>query len=219
MTCQLKHVNIQGMWKGDELMGVKGAMEHRMLQNGMKFISVTSSLTMGSAHDEWLRWLEYIPREQKEKYDRLKLMGNSLTKEEKRWLNQIELEARVASYIRSTKKLTYEQAYELKKYMDKASIDRLIARKLTDEEYALGEKIARNLIEEFSEYDLEDLYHEVMKDYDDLDMVQTFAFREFGKVAIKRSCERKAKIYAEQIRQNDAMRARSIIEAGKRIVR
>ncbi len=66
---------------------------------------------------------------------------------------------------------------------------------------------------------LEDLYHEVMKDYDDLDMVQAFAFREFGKIAINRSCERNAKIYAEQIRDNDAMRARSIIEAGKRIVR
>ncbi|MBQ6404499.1 MAG: hypothetical protein IJJ63_00465 [Bacilli bacterium] len=207
------------MWKGDELMGAREAMEHRMLQNGMKFISVTSSLTMGSAHDEWLRWLEYIPREQKEKYDRLKLKGNSLTKGEKRWLNQIELEARVASYIRSTEKLTYEQAYELKKYMDKASIDRLIARKLTNEEYALGQKIAYNIIEEFGEYDLEDLYHEVMEYYDDLDMVQTFAFREFGKVAINRSCERKAKMLAKQIRDNDAMRARSIIEAGKRIVR
>ena len=206
------------IWNGDELMGGKEAMEHSMLQRGVKFISLTSALTMGSAQDEWLRWLEYIPREQQEKYDRLKLKGNSLNKEEKRWLNQIELEARVASYIRSTKTLTYDQAYELKKYMDKASIDRLIARKLTNEEYELGQKIAYNIIEEFSEYDLEDLYHEVMKDYDDLDMVQAFAFREFGKIAIKRSRERKAKIYAKQIRYNDAMRARSIIEAGKRIV-
>lgn len=200
-------------------MGDKEAMEHRMLQKGVKFIGLTSALTMGSAHDEWLRWLEYIPREQKEKYDKLKLKGNSLNKEEKRWLNKIELEARVASYIRSTEKLTYEQAYELKKYMDKASIDSLIARKLTNKEYELGQKIAYNIIEEFGEYDLEDLYHEVMEDYDDLDMVQAFAFREFGKIAIKRSHERKAKIYGKQIRDNDAMRARSIIEAGKRIVR
>ena len=183
-------------------MGDKEAMEHRMLQKGTKSISLISALTMGSAHDEWLRWLEYIPREQKEKYDRLKLKGNSLNKEEKRWLNQIELEARVASYIRSTEKLTYEQAYELKKYMDKASIDRLIARKLTDEEYALGEKIARNLINGLDEYDLEELYHEVMEDYDELDMVQTFAFREFGKIAIKRSCERNGRILAKKIREN-----------------
>lgn len=96
------------IWNGAELIGDKEAMEHKMLQKGVKFISLTSALTMGSAHDEWLRWLEYIPREQKEKYDRLKLKGNSLNKKEKRWLNQIELEARVASYIRSTEKLTYE---------------------------------------------------------------------------------------------------------------
>lgn len=207
------------MWKGDELMGDKEAMEHRMLQKGTKLISLTSALTMGSAHDEWLRWLEYIPREQKEEYDRLKLKGNSLNKEEKRWLNQIELEARVASYIRSTEKLTYEQANELKKYMDKASIDSLIARKLTNKEYELGQKIAYNIIEEFSEYDLDDLYHKVMEDYDDLDMVQAFAFREFGKIAIKMSCERNGRIFAKKIRDNDAMRARTIIEAGKRVVR
>ena len=49
------------IWNGDELMGAKEAMEHRMLQNGVKFISCASALTMGSAEDEWLRWLEYIP--------------------------------------------------------------------------------------------------------------------------------------------------------------
>lgn len=78
-------------------------------------------------------------------------------------------------------------SYELKKYMDKASIDKLIARKLTNKEYELGQKIAYNIIEEFSEYALDDLYHEVMEGYDDLDMVQAFAFRGFGKIAIKRS--------------------------------
>ena len=51
------------MWNGDELMGYREAMEHSMLQRGVKYISLTSALTMGSAHDEWLRWLEYIPRE------------------------------------------------------------------------------------------------------------------------------------------------------------
>ena len=75
------------MLKGDELMEAKEAMEHSMLKKGVKFISLTSALTMGSAHDEWFRWLEYIPREQKEKYDRLKLKGDSLNKGEKRWLN------------------------------------------------------------------------------------------------------------------------------------
>ena len=56
------------IWNGDELMGDKEAMEHRMLQKGTKSISLISALTMGSAHDEWLRWLEYIPK------DRLKLL-------------------------------------------------------------------------------------------------------------------------------------------------
>ncbi len=190
------------MWKGDELMGARSATERRMIKKGVPYISFKTALAMGSAIPEWLRWLEYIPSEQKEKYDKLVLEKNKLTKGEKSWLDQIDLESRIASYIRSDKKLTYHQAYELKKYMDSASIDSLIVRKLTDAEYELGQWIAWNLIEGLSEYDLEDLYHEAAKDYDELDMVQSFALREFGKVAIERSTERNSRFFAQKIREN-----------------
>ena len=200
-------------------MGAKEAMEAMMLQKGVKIFSGSYALTtIGPIDDELLRWLEYIPREEKERYDRLKLKENSLNKGEKRWLNQIELEARIASYIRTPGKLAYNQAYEFKEYMDNVSIDKLIARKLTDEEYELGQKIAQDLIENLNEWELRDLYHEIIDYYDEFDMVEAFAFREFGKVAIQNSSRSRGRIYAKKIRDNDTMRARSIIEAGKRVV-
>ncbi len=199
-------------------MGQKEAMERRMLQHGVKIINTSSSLTYGLADTEWERWLKYVPEEQKEKYNRLNFMPkNELTPADKRWLNKIDLESRVATYL-SKKNLNYEEASELKKYMDNASMEGLIARKLTDEEYKLGKKIASNLIKELNVHELEDLYHEALDYYDELDMVPSFAIREIAKVVVKRSTERNNKIYAQKIRENEAMRQRSYINASNRTV-
>lgn len=185
-------------------------------RGGMKPISVVSVCSANIAKEEWYRWLDYIPVKQEEKQQRLASQPwSKLTKKEKEWLEQVELEARIAHYLCTSKKLTPEQSDELTDYWENASIERLVNRKLTDEEYSKGKEIAKNLIETLNEKELKKLFYDSVSCYKTLDIQKSFVLREIGKVVKSREQKKDIELIDGLVNANDAMRGRTMIYAEK----
>ena len=183
---------------------------------GMKPIKIISVCSVNIAKDEWCRWLDYIPDKQEEKQQRLSSKPwSKLTKKEKEWLEQVELEARISYYLSTSKKLTPEQSDELTDYWEVASIDQLVNRKLTDEEYSKGKEIAKNLIETLNEKELKKLFYDSVACYKKLDIQKSFVLREIGKVVKSREEKKDIELFEGLVSSNDAMRGRTMIYAEK----
>ena len=185
-------------------------------KGGMKPIKIISVCSVNIAKDEWCRWLDYIPDKQEEKQQRLSSKPwSKLTKKEKEWLEQIELEARISYQLSTSKKLTPEQSDELTDYWEVASIDQLVNRKLTDEEYSKGKEIAKNLIETLNEKELKKLFNDSVACYKKLDIQKSFVLREIGKVVKSREEKKDIELFEGLVSSNDAMRGRTMIYAEK----
>ncbi|MBO4245332.1 MAG: hypothetical protein J5892_01175 [Bacilli bacterium] len=177
---------------------------------GVLAIPISDSVHPLKATEEWCRWLNYLSKSDDAKFNELSNKTDFLlTKNDSKWLEQVKLERRIATKLRPKKELTKEEIKEINAYFEKASIEELIKRKLTKEEYKSGLIAAKDFLANHTESEARDWCALKINNYKSLTMVESFILREIQKHLYFLSFKKFDDEVRYQLTANRAMRNRS----------
>ena len=160
--------------------------------------------------EEWSRWLRYLSPSDQEKYDSLNLSDQEdLTIKEQEWLNQINLEKRVALLLSAKKKLNKEEVITINNYMANASIAELIKKRFPSDEYEACNKEAQALIDSSSLEELDAWCESRLQSYKELSMHDAMVLRIVRRHVVFEDNKKDADCLKAQLTRNMVMRNRS----------
>lgn len=181
-------------------------------REGVTMISI-SPLGPSFSEIEWKKWLNYMPKFEQERIDYLKnKRANELTNNEIEELKEYKKELKMAflSHKYGKEKLDKQDTLEYIDYVSQNTLNNLIKRKLTKEEYEEAKEKANKIIEKVSFENLIKYIKEQKKKFAELSMVDTFILREVSREANFESMINMEKELSFLIRQNENMRRRSL---------
>ena len=154
---------------------------------------------------EWIKWLSYIPKFQKERMQYL----NSKAVEE---LTLEEIDELFKIY--GTNKITKKEYMEVYNFMERESIDELMLSKLSKQEL----KYAKEQIQYFSKISNEELRKKVKieqkeENYQNLPMVDSYILHIISRIDNTRNTAKLNNDIKRELEKNDIMLRRSIYYA------
>lgn len=166
---------------------------------------------------EWIKWLSYVPEFQKARIQELNSKRvEEMTLEELDELRAYKSQIRVLGLFKiyGTNKISKDEYMEVYDFMVNQSIDELMLSKLSFEEL----RYAKDQIQYFSQIPSEELRKKVNEEqkadnYENLSMVDSYILHIISRVNFARSMSKLNREIETQLRENDAMRKRSLYYA------
>ncbi len=166
---------------------------------------------------EWIKWLSHVPEFQKVRIQELNSKRvEEMTLEEKDELRAYKSQIRVLGLFKiyGTGEISKDEYMEVYDFMVNQSIDELMLSKLSSEEL----RYAKDQIQYFSEIPSEELREKVNEEqktdnYEHLSMVDSYILHIISRVNFARSMAKLNSEIEAQLRENDAMRQRSLYYA------
>ena len=161
---------------------------------------------------EWLKWLSYTPNPTILKIENIKAKKVSeLTDDDFEWLSKYNRNKMFAKLFKvyGTGECSPKDYVKVYNFMCKESIEKLMLEKLTAEELQQAkQEIIR--LSNISLANLRVIIKENKKKYEQLSMIDAYVLHMISKSALKEGLVNLDKEIDCQIKQNDAMRARSL---------
>lgn len=166
---------------------------------------------------EWIKWLSYVPEFQKARIQELNFKKvEEMTLEELDEIRAYKSQIRVLGLFKiyGTSEISKDEYMEVYNFMVNQSIDELMLSKLSSEEL----RYAKDQIQYFSQIPSEELRKKVNEEqkadnYENLSMVDSYILHIISRVNFARSIAKLNKEIGTQLRENDAMRQRSLYYA------
>lgn len=166
---------------------------------------------------EWIKWLSYVPEFQKARIQELSCKTvDEVTLEELDEIRAYKSQIRMLGLFKiyGTSEISKGEYMEVYDFMVKQSIDELMLSKLSSEEL----RYAKDQIQYFSQIPSEELRKRVKEEqkadnYENLSMVDSYILHIISRVDYARSMTELNRKIEAQLRENDAMRQRSIYYA------
>ena len=182
-------------------------------------IKIIHGEVVGNANPyiEWIKWLSYIPKFQEVRLQEVSSKKvEELTGEEIDELNTYKRQNRILKLFKlyGTKEISKDEYMEVYNFMVNQSIDELMLSKLTIEEL----RYAKSQIQYFSEIASEELRKKVNEErkadnYENLSMVDSYILHVISKISFAKSIIELDRKIEAQVRENAAMRERSLYYA------
>lgn len=172
---------------------------------------------------EWIKWLSYVPEFQKSRIQELNSKRvEEMTLEELDELRAYKSQIRMLGLFKiyGTKEISKDEYMEFYDFMLNQSIDELMLSKLSSEEL----RYAKDQIQYFSQIPSEELRKKVNEEqkvdnYENLSMVDSYILHIISRVNFVRSMSKFNRKIEAQLRENDAMRKRSLYYAANPYVK
>ena len=172
---------------------------------------------------EWIKWLSYVPEFQKSRIQELNSKRvEEMTLEELDELRAYKSQIRMLGLFKiyGTKEISKDEYMEVYDFMLNQSIDELMLSKLSSEEL----RYAKDQIQYFSQIPSEELRKKVNEEqkvdnYENLSMVDSYILHIISRVNFVRSMSKFNRKIEAQLRENDAMRKRSLYYAANPYVK
>lgn len=166
---------------------------------------------------EWIKWLSYVPEFQKERIDELSSKTiDEVTLEDLDELRAYKSQIRMLELFKvyGTSEISKEEYMEVCDFMENQSINKLMLSKLSSEEL----EYAKDQIQHFSQVPNEELSKKVSmekkeENYDKLSMADSYVLHIISRVDFTRSLKRLSEEISCQIKENNAMRQKSLYYA------
>ncbi len=166
---------------------------------------------------EWIKWLSYVPEFQKVRIQKLNSKRvEKMTLEELDELRTYKSQIRMLELFKiyGTNEISKDEYMEVYDFMVNQSIDELMLSKLSLEEL----RYAKDQIQHFSKISNEELRKKVNEEqkadnYENLSMVDSYILHIISRVNFARSMSRLNREIESQLRENAAMRQRSLYYA------
>lgn len=166
---------------------------------------------------EWIKWLSYVPEFQKARIQELNSKKvEEMTLEELDELRAYKSQLRMLGLFKiyGTSEISKDKYMEVYDFMVNQSIDELMLSKLSSEEL----RYAKDQIQYFSQIPSEELRKKVNEEqkadnYEILSMVDSYILHIISRVNFARSMAKLNREIEAHLRENDAMRQRSLYYA------
>lgn len=199
---------------------VKSTINYQMAKNGVKIIHI-GPLGPNYSEKEWMKWLDYIPKFQKERMEYLSEKPmTELTDSEIEELRSLRKELKIRDIAKNyeNNKTSIEDRLEYIEYTTQENLDSIIHKKLTTEEYKNGVVRIKKIIDTLSYEELKQYCESTKNNFDNLSMIDLFVLREVNRVFLVKADEKSRKQLSYQLERNEIMRHQSMIEASKHII-
>ena len=188
-------------------------MANMMASNGVKIIcgEIIGNI---EPYIEWIKWLSYLPEFQRVRIQELNSkIVEELTLEDLDEIRAYKSQIRMLDLFKiyGTSEISKKEYIEIYDFMVNQSIDELMLNKLTSEEL----RYAKDQIQYFSQIPNEELRKKVNEEqkadnYEKLSMVDSYVLHIISRVDFARNMTKLNREIEAQLRENDAMRQRSL---------
>ena len=164
-----------------------------------------------SLYDEWLKWLAYESKKEKNLLCLAKSSCNELSLEEKSAVIEIQKNKEMLQLFRKygTKSCSKEEYLKVYDYMCDNKIEDIMLEKLSSEELTA----AKEKIKELAGLNLKELNSSVpndLKSYKKMSMLDAYIFHVISKIRLLRNLKRLENEINSQIKKNEIVRRRSL---------